>query len=113
MDQEIIRPQATPSSGSHSIGIVGCLMSAIGVTLMTITMLGSALAATIWAFSQLFGVPDSIMKVLMVLGAIPVVIAAIWTAGRAWYIERRLEEGHDVDPPVFSLTYYLKRAPGR
>jgi uncharacterized membrane protein len=113
MDQEIIRPQATPPASSQSIGIIGCLMSAIGVTLMTITMLGSALAAAIWAFSQLFGLPDSLMQVIMALGAIPVVVAAIWTAGRAWHIERRLEEGHDVDPPVFSLTYYLKRAPGR
>jgi hypothetical protein len=34
----------------------------------------------------------------------------VWTAGRAWYIERRLEEGLDVDPPVFSLSYYLKRS---
>jgi hypothetical protein len=113
MDQEIIRPQVTPSGGSHSIGIIGCLMSAIGVTLMTITMLGSALAASIWAFCQLFGVPDSLMEVFVALGAIPVVIAAIWTAGRAWHIERRLEEGHDVDPPVFSLTYYLKREKSR
>jgi hypothetical protein len=112
MDQEIIRPQATPPGGSHSIGIVGCLMSAIGVTLMTLTMLGSALAATIWAFSQLFGLPDSITQVLMAIGVIPVVIASIWTAGRAWHVERRLEEGHDIDPPVFSLTYYLKRAQG-
>ena len=113
MDQEIIRPQATPPGGAHSIGIIGCLMSAVGVTLMTITMLGSALAATIWAFSQLFGIPDAFMEVILALGAIPVVVAAIWTAGRAWHIERRLEEGHDVDPPVFSLTYYLKRAPAR
>jgi hypothetical protein len=113
MDQEIIRPNVTPPGGSHSIGIVGCLMSAVGVTLMTITMLGSALAASIWAFSRLFGVPDAIMEVIMALGVIPVVIAAIWTAGRAWHIEQRLEEGHDVDPPVFSLTYYLKRPADR
>jgi len=113
MDQEIIRPQAAPSGGSHSIGIIGCLMSALGVTLMTITMLGSALAASIWAFSQLFGLPDPLMNDIMALGGIRVGIAALWTAGRAWHIERRLEEGHDVDPPVFSLTYYLKRAPSR
>jgi hypothetical protein len=113
MDQEIIRPPATPAGGAHSIGTLGCLMSAVGVTLMTITMLGSALAATIWAFSQLFGLPDMIMQVLMGLAIIPVVISAIWTAGRAWHVERRLEEGHDVDPPVFSLTYYLKGVPGR
>jgi hypothetical protein len=48
----------------------------------------------------------------MAIGVIPVVIASIWTAGRAWHVERRLEEGHDIDPPVFSLTYYLKRAQG-
>ena len=113
MDQEIIRPQAAPPGSSHSIGIVGCLMSAIGVTLMTLTLLGSALAATIWALCQLFGIPDTIMWGLMALGVVPIVMSAVWTAGRAWYIERRLEEGHDVDPPVFSLTYYLKRAPGR
>jgi hypothetical protein len=110
MDQEIIRPDVNPKGGAHRIGIVGCMMSAVGVTLMTITMLGSALAATIWAFCQLFGVPDSIMKVLMAIGAIPVIMSAVWTAGRAWYIERRLEEGLDVDPPVFSLSYYLKRS---
>jgi hypothetical protein len=113
MDQEIIRPQAIPPGGSHSIGIIGCLMSAVGVTLMTLTMLGSALAATIWALCQLFGVPDSLMLGLMALGAVPVLVAAVWTAGRAWHVERRLEEGHDIDPPVFSLTYYLKRAQSR
>jgi hypothetical protein len=113
MDQEIIRPQAAPGGRSHSIGIIGCLMSAVGVTLMTLTMLGSALAATIWAFCQLFGVPDSIMWVIMAIGAIPVLMASVWTAGRAWHVERRLEQGHDIDPPVFSLTYYLRRAPSQ
>ena len=113
MDQEIITPDTVPSGGSHSIGIVGCLMSAIGSTLMALTMLGSALAAAIWAFSQLFGVPDQIMWGFMVIGAIPIIIASFWTAGRAWYIERRLEEGLDVDPPVFKLFHYINRSPSR
>jgi hypothetical protein len=54
------------------------------------------------------GLPDSFFYVLLVLVAIPVVWATIWTGGRAWHVERRLAQGLDIDTPVFKLTRYLK-----
>ena len=110
MDQEIITPEKTPPAGSHAATLLGSFLAAAGTTLMAITMLGSAAAASIWAFSNLFGFPEFVMWGLMALSAVPVAWATVWTAGRAWHIERRLEEGLDVDQPVFKAFYYWKKA---
>ena len=108
MDQEIITPEKTPAAGSHASTVAGSFVAAAGTTLMALTMFGSASAATIWAFSNLFGFPEIVMWTLMGLSAIPVLWATVWTAGRAWHIERRLEQGLDVDQPVFQVLYYWK-----
>ena len=71
--------------------------------------LGAAFAAIIWAFSQLLGLPDMAMYVLMALGLIPVIWSTIWVAGRAWHVEQLLETGRDVDRPVFKALYYFKK----
>ena len=47
---------------------------------------------------------------VMALGAIPVLWLTVWTAGRAWDVERRLARGEDVGTPVFKLGHYFKRA---
>lgn len=72
-------------------------------------MFGAAVLATVWAFSKLFGFPDAVMWVIMVLSLLPVAWATIWTAGRAWHVERRLAAGLDIDTPVFSLLHYWRR----
>ena len=41
-------------------------------------------------------------------GILPVVWVTVWTAGRAWHVERLLASQQDVDVPVFSMTYYFK-----
>jgi hypothetical protein len=110
MDQEIIKPQATPASGSHSMGVFNSFLSAAGVVLLSVTKLGAAFAAVIWALSQILGLPDIVMYVLMGLGLIPVVWATVWVGGRAWHVEQLLETGRDVDRPVFKAFYYWKKS---
>jgi hypothetical protein len=110
MDQEIIKPENTPPESQQQLGRSGLIVAAIGATLLALTHLGAAAAATIWALSQLIGLPDTAMWVAMALGAIPVLWATVWTAGRAWHVERRIEGGLDVDTPVFSLMHYWKKA---
>ncbi|MFT3987112.1 hypothetical protein [Aestuariivirga sp.] len=109
MDQEILKPDPNPPQGKHAFGTFGCFLAASGVTLLAFCKLGAAMVATVWAFCKLFGLPDMVMYGLMVLGALPVLWATIWTAGRAWHVERRLAEHLDIDRPVFSLGYYFKR----
>ena len=48
------------------------------------------------------------MWVIMAISLVPVLWATIWTAGRAWHVERRLEAGLDVDAPVFKLMHYWR-----
>ncbi len=110
MDQEIIKPGEPPRISSQAAGAFGMLVAAAGATLLSLTMLGAAMAAIIWAVAALIGLPDVATWVLLALGALPVIWATIWTAGRAWHVERRLEEGHDVDAPVFKLFHYWKKA---
>jgi hypothetical protein len=110
MAEELIRPETTPKTSSQATSPFGCFIAAFGVTLLALTKLGAAMTATVWAFSKLFGLPDIIMYILMGLGALPVLWAVIWTAGRAWHVERRLAQGLDVDTPVFSLFHYWKKA---
>ena len=108
MTDEIIRPDAPQAPGQHAMGPFPSFLAAFGVALMAISMLGAASAATVWAASRLMGLPDSFMFGLMALAALPVLWAAIWTAGRAFYVERRLEDGLDIDQPVFKLFHYWR-----
>lgn len=109
MSDEIIRPETPPKPGTQGTGYFGSFLAAFGATLLAATKMGAAVTATIWAFSKLFGLPDVVMYVLLALGALPVLWAVIWTAGRAWHVEQRLEHGLDVDTPVFKMLHYWKR----
>jgi hypothetical protein len=109
MEQDIITPGTPPKiASSQAFSPFGCFLAAAGATLSTLCLLGSAAAAAVWAFSKLMGLPDSILLVLLGLSALPVLWATVWTAGRAWHVERRLAAGLDIDVPVFTLRHYLK-----
>jgi hypothetical protein len=110
MDQDIITPEKTPRTSSQAFSPLGCFLAAAGVTLLAFCKLGAAMVATIWAVCKLFGIPDMAMYVLIGLGFIPVLWATIWTAGRAWHVERRLAQHLDIDVPVFKIGYYFKRS---
>ena len=109
MEQELIKPDVPPKGSSQAISPLGCFVAASGITLLTFCLLGTAALTTIWAFSKLLGLPEVLSEGLMVLGLIPAVIATIWTAGRAWHVERRLARHQDIDVPNFKLLHYFKK----
>jgi hypothetical protein len=109
MEQEIIKPETAPKTSSQAFSPVGCFLAAAGVTLLTFCLVGAASAASVWAFSKLLGLPDTVLFVLLGLSAIPVIGATIWTAGRAWHVERRLAQHLDIDAPVFTMVYYFRK----
>jgi len=110
MSEEIIRPESAPPAQSHAMGPFSSFLAAFGVALMALSMLGAAAAATVWAASRLIGLPDIALYVLLALAAVPVLWSTVWSAGRAWHVERRLEDGLDVDQPVFKLLHYWGKA---
>lgn len=110
MEQEIIKPQPAPKAISQGFSPVGSFMAAFGATLLMACFTGSAMVATVWAFAKLLGVPDLVMYAVMALGLVPVVWVTVWTAGRAWHVERLLASGRDIDAPVFSMSYYFKKS---
>ena len=109
MEQELIKPDATPNGSSQAFSPFGCFIAASGITLLTLCLLGTAALTTIWAFSKLLGLPEVLSEGLMVLGLIPAIIATVWTAGRAWHVERRLAQHQDIDVPNFNLLHYFKK----
>ncbi len=109
MEQEIRRPDYVPRLHDRTASSLNCALAAIGVTLMTLCLVGAAALTTVWAVSKLAGVSDTTMMVLAALVSIPVVALSIWTAGRAWHLERRLARGQDVDTPVFSVLHYFRK----
>jgi hypothetical protein len=109
MEQDIIKPNAMPKAGSQAFSPLGCMIAAFGVTLLAFCLWGAASLTTIWAFSKLFEIPDYLTYGLMVVGMIPVLWATVWTAGRAWHVERRLAGHQDIDVPVFKLLHYFNR----
>ncbi len=108
MDQEIITPPNTPKGQSHAFGPVACFLAAAGATLMTLSLLGAAAAASVWAFAKLLGLPDMVLYVVLAAAFLPVLWATVWIAGRSWHVEQRLANNLDVDTPVFRLSHYLK-----
>ena len=110
MEQEFITPAAPPKADSHAFSPLGCFLAAAGATLMTLSLLGAAAAATVWAFVKLLGFPDPVLYVALVIAMLPVFWATVWTAGRAWHVEQLLARSLDVDTPVFKLGHYFKGA---
>ena len=108
MEQEIIKPEAAPKAGTQAFSRTGSLIAASGATMLMLCFTGSAMVATVWAVAKLIGLPDMLMDGLMVGGVLPVLWITIWTAGRAWHVEKLLAQHRDIDVPVFSLTYYFK-----
>jgi hypothetical protein len=110
MEQEFLKPDQSPKSGTQAFSPLGCFMAAFGVTLLTFCLVGAAAAASAWAFSKLMGLPDTAFYVLLALVALPVLYATIWTAGRAWHVERRLAQHLDIDAPNFGMMYYFRKS---
>ena len=109
MEQEIRRPDYVPRQHDRAASSMNCALAAIGVTLMTLCLVGSAAVTTVWAISKLMGVSDTVLLVLTAIVAIPVLALSVWTAGRAWHLERRLARGQDVDTPVFGVFHYFRK----
>jgi hypothetical protein len=109
MEQELRRPDYVPRQHDRAASTFNCAMAALGVTLMTLCLVGSAALTAVWAVSKLFGASNTVMYVFAVIVGIPVIALSIWTAGRAWYIERRLAAGQDADTPVFSVLHYFRK----
>jgi hypothetical protein len=110
MEQEIRRPDYVPRQHDRSASSLNCALAAIGVTLMTLCLVGAAAVTTVWAVGQLFGAGYNAILIGSGLIMIPVLALSIWTAGRAWHLERRLARGQDVDVPVFQVLHYFKNA---
>lgn len=112
MEQEIRRPDYVPRQHDRTASSLNCALAAIGVTAMTLCLVGSAAVTAVWAIARLsiFDASMDTVKILAALVMIPVVILSIWTAGRAWHLERRLAAGKDVDAPVFKIFHYFRNA---
>jgi hypothetical protein len=108
MDQEIRRPDYVPRQHDRAVSTFSCALAAIGVTLMTLCLVGSAAVTTVWAITKLFGASDTVLMVLAAVVALPVLWLSIWIAGRAWYLERRLARGQDVDTPIYKMVHYFR-----
>jgi hypothetical protein len=109
MEQEIIKPEAAPKGSAQGFSPAGSFMAALGATLLMLCFTGSSMVASVWAFSRLIGFPDIVMLGFMAIGILPVLWVTVWTAGRAWHVERLLASGQDIDYPVFSLTQYFRK----
>jgi energy-converting hydrogenase Eha subunit E len=110
MEQEIRRPDYVPRQHDRTASSLNCALAAIGVTLMTFCLVGAAAVATVWAVGSLFEVSQKMIAILAGISLVPVLGLSIWTAGRAWHLERRLARGDDVDPPVFKMLHYFRSA---
>ena len=86
---------------------VGRLVAAAGATLLAFIFSTTSVVAVIWALATLLGLPNILLWILLALGAVPVIWTTLWTAGRAWHVEKLLESGRDVDQPLFKLGAYL------
>jgi energy-converting hydrogenase Eha subunit E len=109
MEQEIRRPEYKPRQHDRAASSLNCALAAIGVTLMTLCLVGSAAVTTVWAVAKLFSASDQVISVLAAISLVPVLALSIWTAGRAWHLERRLAAGQDVDAPVYGILHYFKK----
>jgi hypothetical protein len=110
MEQELRRPDYVPRQHDRTSSTLNCFLAAAGMTAMMLCLLGSAAAIAAWAIAKLVGGGDTVLYVLIVLFQLPVLWITVWTAGRAWHLERRLASGKDMDQPVFKLFHYFQKS---
>lgn len=91
-------------------GSFGSAIAATGATMLALVFSATSFAAMSWALVKLVGLPDFVLFGLLALSVVPVVWATVWTAGRAWHVEKRLTQGQDVDQPVFRVWHYFRKA---
>jgi hypothetical protein len=109
MEPEVIKPDKTPKAGEQAFGSFGIFIAAAGAGLLTLCLVGAAAVASVWAFSKMLGLPDIVIEVLLILVVIPILMATIWTASRAWHVEQRLARGQDIDTPVYKTLHYFRQ----
>jgi hypothetical protein len=97
----------TPKERSESA--FGRALAASGATMLALVFSATSLAALSWALVKLVNLPDFVLWGLLALSAVPVLWVTVWTAGRAWHVEKRLTGGLDVDRPVFKLAHYFRK----
>jgi hypothetical protein len=110
MEQEFRKPDYVPRQHDRRSSNLNCFLAAVGLTAMMLCLVGSAAAIAAWAIAKLFGFGDQLLYILVAVVQIPVLWLTVWTAGRAWHIERRLASGKDMDQPVFKLTHYFQKS---
>jgi isoprenylcysteine carboxyl methyltransferase (ICMT) family protein YpbQ len=108
MEQELRRPEYQPRKHERAASALNCALASVGVTLMTFCLVGAAAVASVWAVAKLFAASDSVISILALISMVPVLFLSIWTAGRAWHVERRLAAGQDVDKPVYKTLHYFR-----
>ena len=86
---------------------IGRLIAAVGATILAFVFSATSVIAVIWAVAKILGLLDIMLWILLALSVLPVVWATLWTAGRAWHVERLLEQGLDTDQPEFRIGAYL------
>jgi hypothetical protein len=106
----MLKAAETDPQPSRKMGPMGLFLAASGATLLAFTMAATTVVAVLWAIVKLTGLPDVVLYGLLVLGLAPIIWATIWTAGRAWHVEQRLERGQDVDSPVFKMLHYFRKS---
>jgi hypothetical protein len=109
MEQELRRPDYVPRKHNRQASTLNCALAAIGVTLMTLSLVGSAAVTTAWALGKLFGASNAVLLGMAIVFMLPVIAYSIWTAGRAWHVEKRMAAGLDVDTPVYSVLHYVRK----
>lgn len=95
----------------HSGGPVMRWCSTLGIGTMTFISVASVGAALCWSLQGLLGLPQWFATggfiVFLFIGG----WLGLWSGLRNWRVERRLDQGLEIDPPVFSLRGQLKNDP--
>ena len=102
---KVAAPAREASSGEARP--LGRLVAAMGATLLALVFSTTSVVSVAWALVTLIGLPQFVLWGLLVLGIVPVAWVTLWTAGRAWHVEKLLEKGEDADKPIFDLAAYL------
>jgi hypothetical protein len=112
MEQDIIKPGTQPKTTIQGFSPLGCTLASIGAGLLAFCLLGATAAAASWAIARIFTFDQWLFYALTAALLLPVATASLWIGARAWAVEQMLARGQDVAPPVFSLSYYLRKPSG-
>lgn len=102
-------PDPRPAADVPGSGRTIRILSTIGIGAFAVAEIEAGALSFVWSLTALLDLPQAAMWGGMALASLAGLWLVLWLVGRNWHVEGLLEQGLDIDEPVWTLGAYWRR----